>query len=403
MHTATLKLADIAARSLFVLFALFALPSREAGQFGLLVTLIGLFGFLCGFERYLDLQRLLVGRSDAWADRLVTATLRFFGVNYLVGLPALAALLRLWVDLPWPLVVAGLVIAAAEHLASEVYRFVLVLPRHRALLVIGVARNLLLLAIAAGLAWRNDAALQLAPLLHAWAALALLGALACAAWFLARMDRMRTATDELPRLADNYRNSLTHFLTGLVAVAALQADRLLASSMLPLEAAGVYFRQVFVALVAYQAFGVLSHNRVMPDVYRCMANGRKSAALTIIKREVRRVVPVTLVLIALVLALGLLDTGRFDLLHRIAPAYLAMLMLGYLIRGLADYNSLLLNGMHRERDVLGAQATSLIVSIATSVALTPRFGVPGQVVATLIGVAFYAGVSSIFTRRNVFA
>ena len=403
MHTATLKLADIAARSLFVLLALFALPSRDAGQFGLLVTLIGLFGFLCGFERYLDLQRLLVGRSDAWADQLVTATLRFFGVNYIVGLPALAALLLLWVDLPWPLVVAGLLIAVAEHLASEIYRFVLVLPRHRALLVIGVARNLLLLAITAGLAWRSNAALQLAPLLHAWAALALLGALTCAAWFRARMDRRHTTTDALPQLTENYRASLTHFLTGLLAVAALQADRLLASSLLPLETAGVYFRQVFVAMAAYQAFGVLSHNRVMPDVYRCMADGRLSAARIIIKREIHRVVPLTLALIGCVLALELLEKGSFELLQRIAPAYLAMLMFGYLMRGLADYNSLLLNGRRRERDVLLAQASSLLVSIAVSVALTPRFGMPGQVVATLIGVAFYAGVSSYLTRRNVFA
>lgn len=402
MYTAALKLADIAARSLFVLLALFALPPREAGQFGLLVTLIGLFGFVCGFERYLDLQRLLVGRGEAWADQLVVATLRFFAVNYLIVLPALAALLVGWVELPRLLVVAGLLIAVAEHLASEVYRFVLLLPRHRVLLGIGVARNLLLLATTWALVWRSNADLQLAPLLLAWTAMAVVGTLVCAAGFLARMDRGPTTVDALPQFADHYRASLTHFMIGLVAIASLQADRLLASSLLPLETAGVYFRQVFVATVAYQAFGVLSHNRVMPGVYRCMADGQLSAARLIIKREIQRVVPLTLILVASILGLSLLDPGSFELLRSIAPAYLSLLMLGYLMRGLADYNSLVLNGMRRERDVFRAQAGSLLVSIAAGVALTPQFGLPGQVAATLIGVTIYAGASSFLTRRTLF-
>ena len=403
MHTATLKLAEIAARSLFVLLALFSLPERQAGQFGLLVTLIGLFAFLCGFERYLDLQRLLVGRSAAWADQLVVATLRFFGVNYIVGLPVLGVLLLLWVDLPLPLVVAGLLIAVADHLASEIYRLVLVVPRQRELLLICVGRNLLLLIIAGWLVWRGDTALQLAPVLTAWVVLAVLGTLACAVWFLTRMDRGQVNAEGLPRLTDCYRSSLTHFLIGLVAVAALQADRLLASSLLPLEDAGVYFRHVFVAMVAYQAFGVLSYNRVMPNVYIYMADGRLGDARNIIKRETYRVVPLALALIACVLAIELLVERRFGLLQHTVPAYLAMLMLGYLLRGVADYYSMLLNSRRRERDVLLAQASALLVAITISLALTSRYGILGLVVATLFGAASYAGVSSYLTYRNVFA
>lgn len=403
MLTALLKLADIAARSAFVLLGLFSLTAREAGQFGLTVTLIGLFGFVCGFERYLDLQRVLAGRSDAGADRLVATTLRFFGVNYLIGLPILAFLLLGWVELPWPLMVAGLLIAVSEHLSSEVYRFVLLLPRHRALLTIGVVRNVLLLATAATFAWRSGADLQLLNLMFAWAALAFVGMALCAAWFFARMDRRSAPVETIPSVAENYRSSLTHFLIGLVAIASLQADRLIASSFLPFETAGVYFRQVFVAMVAYQVCGVLSHNRVVAEVYRCMANRQLSTARSIIKREIYRVVPLTLTLIALILSLELIDIARYGFLDRIAPVYVAMLMLGYMMRSLADYNSVLLNGMRRERDVFYAQAGSLLVSVAAGVALTPRFGLPGQVVATMIGASLYASVSTFLTRRNVFA
>lgn len=401
MLTAALKLADIAARSLFVLLALFTLPSREAGQFGLLLTLVGLFGFICGFERYLDLQRMLVGRSDAHADRLVAATLRFFGVNYIVALPLLAGLLLMWVELPAPLIAAGLLIAVAEHLASEVYRFVLLLPRHRALLGIGVARNLLLLAVAAALAWRGDSVLRLAPLLVAWTALALLGTLACAAMFLTQMIRSHTVTEARPGLVDSYRASRTHFLIGLVAIGSLQADRLLASSLLSFETAGVYFRQVFVAMVAYQAFGVLSHNRIMPSVYRYMAEGQLACARMVITREMYRVVPLTLILIATALALDLFEAGQFEVLDRIAPIYLAMLMLGYLLRGLADYGSLLLNGMRRERDVFRAQTFSLLGSVGASVVLTPQFGLPGQVLATLLGATLFAAAACLYARPHL--
>ncbi len=91
MLIAATKLVDIAARSLFVLLALYALPVRSTGLFGLALTLIGFFAFLSGFERYADLQRRMVDTTDGQADRLIISTLIFYSVNYALWLPVLPA------------------------------------------------------------------------------------------------------------------------------------------------------------------------------------------------------------------------------------------------------------------------------------------------------------------------
>ena len=99
--TAALKLTDIAARSLFVLLALFALPARETGQFGLLLTLIGFFSFVVGFERYLDLQRGLARLAASEGDQLVVSTLRL-NAAHCVAMPLVAFFLRLSKMPIWP-------------------------------------------------------------------------------------------------------------------------------------------------------------------------------------------------------------------------------------------------------------------------------------------------------------
>ena len=106
--TAALKLGDIAARSLFVLLALFALPAREAGQLGLLLTLAGFFSFFVGFERYLDLQRTLARLATPQGADVLLSTLRLHATHCVVAIPVLTAALLWWVQLPAELVVAGL-------------------------------------------------------------------------------------------------------------------------------------------------------------------------------------------------------------------------------------------------------------------------------------------------------
>ena len=84
MHLALLKLGDIGSRSLFLLIVLYSLPVEASGQFGLLITVLAFWSFLCGYERYIDIQRRLAGKDNSEPDRMVLENLRFYGINFLV-------------------------------------------------------------------------------------------------------------------------------------------------------------------------------------------------------------------------------------------------------------------------------------------------------------------------------
>jgi O-antigen/teichoic acid export membrane protein len=400
MWIAALKLGDIAARSLFLLVVLYVLPERSSGQFGLSLTLIALFGFLSGFERYLDLQRVLVGKSERESDRLIVSALHFFALGYALWLPPLALLLALWVKLDAVCVGLLLVIAVAEHLATEAYRIALISSRHRWLLLVSLGKNLLLLACVIVLLRTAAFEFSLPLVLLLWAALSLTSVLLAAGVFARTAAPATGSTEpEVPGFGDQYRSSRTHFIIGLVALASLQLDRLLAGALLSLEVSGIYFRHVFVAAAAYQALGVISHNRIMKGLYANVFGGDVAAARSLARRELRRYVALSvLVIIGIVLlsASGLLS---HQALRSIVPAYLAGLMLAYLVRGVADYNALLLNAAYRERDIFRSQLAAVLVTLAGAGALTATWGIAGLIAAMLAGASAYLLLTSLRVRE----
>lgn len=396
MLTAFLKLLDIAARSLFVLLVLFSLPARESGQFGLVLILVTFFALFAGYERYLDLQRGIAQADPVTADRLVISTLRFYALGYLAIIPLFLACLVLWVQLPWSLVAMGVVIAVGEHLSNEAYRLAAIERRYRALVVVALGKNLLLLSAAVVIWWMRDRSLTLAVVLQLWGFLSA-GVLAALYWIFA----LRTAASPGPltSLARQFRASRTHFTIGTIAVLALQIDRLVAGLFLPLETSGVYFRHVFLASVAYQTLGILSLNRIMQTVYRHLGRREHATAIAIVRRERKIVVLIYASLAVGTTVLGCLDLIRGPGLDRIVPFFLAALIVSYLVRNLADYNCLVLNGIFRERDVLRSQVLGLAVSFGSSLGLTPIFGIQGLLASTLLGAAVYF-VASTFLRKR---
>jgi len=394
--TAALKLADIAARSLFVLLALFLLSARETGQFGLFLVLVGFFGFAAGYERHPDLQRVLVQLDSSRGDQLVVSTLRLYFAHYIVTVPALLILLVWWVDLPYALVAACCAITIGEHFTNESYRVAVIVPRYRALMAIGLVKNVLLLACMAVLLLPGRPQIDLAALLWLWGVLSLLS-LAALGFAFRRFVRGRAGP--LMPFVKQWKASRTHFLIGLVAILSLQADRLLAGSFLTLEAAGVYFRHVFLASVGYQALGVLSFNRILPQVYTVMRRGDRHSARNILNRERRRVVPLCIAIASACWVVKLPGLAHWDVAQQVIPLYLSVLVLAYMVRSLADYNSLVLNGAYRESSVLRAQLLAVVISAAVGLLAAPRLGVPGILAATLTGSVIYALTSGWLSHR----
>ena len=391
MLIAATKLFDIAARSLFVLLVLYALPVRSTGQFGLALTLIGFFTFVSGFERYADLQRCMVGATDLQTDRLIVSTLRFYALNYLLCLPVLFALLLLWVQLPLPSALMCAVIGVGEHVSNEVYRIALIAPRHRVVLFAVLAKNLSLLAIVASTLWLPHERFELQLLFGIWATVSLAGLAVIAIAFTRTwaFESNSQAGGAGLRQLRQYGASRTHFMIGLVAIGSLQADRLVAGALLTLEQSGLYFRHIFLASFAYQVFNVVSYNRIAPRVYGHTHAHRPALAKAEIRREIVWLTPTALVVIgAFYVAASPLFTG-IAATRSINPNFLAVLTLGYLVRALADFNALLLNGVYAERDVFFSQAASLVLAIALNIALTSVFGIAGTVATLVLGSTAY--------------
>ena len=402
MLIALTKLADIAARSLFVLLGLYALPIRSTGQFGLALTLLGFFTFFAGFERYLDLQRRMVGTDEAQTDRLIISTLRFYAVNYLLCVPVLLALLLLWVQLPPWLAFMCAVVGLGEHLSNEVYRIALIARRHRPVLFAVLGKNVALLAVVAAVLWQQPALFSLDMLLATWALFSLVGIGAITVAFTRTwaFSSFAQAAGAGLRQRPQYLASRTHFLIGLVALTSLQTDRLVAGALLTLEQSGVYFRHIFLASFAYQVFNVASYNRIAPVVYAHTHAHQPALARAAIRRELKRLVPAAALVAG---AFYLLGSPLFDgvaATRSINPNFLALLTLGYLVRAFADFNALLLNGVYAERDVFTSQLAALTFAVVMNLTLTHLFGIAGTVITLVLGAAAYFIASSISIRKN---
>ena len=76
------KLSEVVTRGIFIIFCTYALPLIDAGVFGLLVTFIGFFAFLLGFERYIDVQRKVSGLSKEIILGEIRRLLPFLSVHY---------------------------------------------------------------------------------------------------------------------------------------------------------------------------------------------------------------------------------------------------------------------------------------------------------------------------------
>ncbi|HYH42456.1 MAG TPA: hypothetical protein VD867_10755, partial [Burkholderiales bacterium] len=205
-------------------------------------------------------------------------------------------------------------------------------------------------------------------------------------------------------LRDQYGASKTHFMIGVVALVALQSDRLMVGGLLTLEESGVYFRHVFVASFVYQVFNIGSYNRLAPRVYAHVVAGQPALARAAIWREMSWLVPSTLVVLAATPFIDLSGLSRrfkgLSALSSIVPLYLAVLVFGYLVRTVADYNALLLNSIYREREIFVSQVSSAGLALASNLVLTSTFGIAGTVATVVLGASCYAGLSSLCLQRN---
>jgi O-antigen/teichoic acid export membrane protein len=186
-----------------------------------------------------------------------------------------------------------------------------------------------------------------------------------------------------------------------VALASVQIDRLLAGAFLSLEQSGVYFRHVFLAVAAYQAAGVLSHNRIIPRLYRYVQAGAVGDALSLIRRERLRFMALTTGVVVVLIGLEFMRERGAAWLQFLDTGLVVPMVLAYMIRGVADYNALFLNARFEERSVLRAQAFAVLCAMSVSAALAPLLAGKGLVAGAATGAVTYLFVTWRCVRRSL--
>lgn len=396
------KLFETASRGLFMLACVYGLPIEEAGRYGLFATVVGLAAFAIGFERQIDVQRRVAGLSAAVVKARFADTLRFFSAQYVLLIPALA--LAAWLA-GWPLpdVALGLVIVAGEHFSLQAYQAVLVSPAALPLMIAVAAKNFLqLLAV---IAWplASGERLRLEWVLNLWAissiCFLLIAALVWAYWV-----RAETGSRE-PRLASQsisqqYRASWMHFLVGVVAVAALQIDRLVVGATLSPADVGIYFRNITLAGLALQVFNVVSFNRVAPGVYMHSRNGAWGMSADTVRREYRRFAVGVVLLGTIVLGANFV---LGEPLHRwhLETGFLGVMAVVVLVRAAADYDGLILLSTGGEAAVFRNQASAVLVGATALAMLSNMFGLIGAFLGALVTPATYLLLNRISVRQRL--
>jgi hypothetical protein len=384
------KLFDVLSRGLFVLTCTYGLPLEEAGRFGLLITIITLISFALGFERYIDIQRQVAGRSSSAIRRRMVDTFRFFRAHYLLLLPfaalgAASAGVSIWVFVLVTIVIVG------EHISNQGYQIVLLDRRALSLLVASAAKNTLQLAIVLPLFFTPYKPLTYLPILQIWSVISVCYLVVAVLWWQIWMkEDMSAAGDELPNqsVVEQYRASLTHFLIGVVAVAALQVDRLIVSGVLVATDIGVYFRNVALAGVALQIFNIVSFNRVAPRVYRCAREDAWKEARDLVRLEYGCF---ALALAGFVMATLLVDY-YFDHPGRqygLEAIFVLAITLGILLRTAADYKGLLLLSLGGDQALFRNQVAALLLGSTGLLILAWRFQLLGAFCGAVVTHFFY--------------
>jgi len=390
VYLIAVKLVDVFARSTFVLAVTYSLKLSGAGQFGIIVTLVGLFAFAFNFERHIDIQRRTAGESAGIFDRAVLSALKFYAFNYALMMPLFVLAVVAWAHVSWTLIALCIVVVVAEQLSNQTYQFSLITPRYYPLLGVVAAKNTLLVA---AVLFRLVIAkrLDLGYVLEVWA----IGAVACTVvnglvWLRLRLVGPSHAPFSFRSdILSQHRASFTHFVLGLIAVLVLQNDRLVVGALLHLDQVGVYFRHTLLISFAYQAFNIASFNRILPVIFT-EAKMRPVRELEgRVLREYGKAVLAVILLTIAIWAGDWLTGGVYAERYKLQPFLLTVMLIGFLIRAAADLHALILNAKMLERSILRQQMISFAIGITLLIGLTWKFGIIGSAVANLCGSSLY--------------
>jgi len=402
MKLVLLKLCETLARALFVFICIYFHSKEQSGQFGILVTLMGLFAFAFGYERHVDIQRRHAASPPELFDTVVAKTFSLYGLNYAVLIPLFLICAVLWSQITVTLALACVVIVVSEHISNKTYLLSLVTRRFRNFLVLTVIKNSINFLVVAYWVFLTDFGqmntLVLADVIMLWACTsAVCSSIIIALWL--RINQAAKQPDSPSvwhNIKQQFKWSFWHFSIGLFAILSLQLDRIMAGSLLPLDQVGLYFRHVTLVAFIYQFFNIASFNRLLPSIY---ANAHKESISSLrgrTRREYFKVLIFAIAIYASFLLAYISPLEQFYQRFELQVELLGILLVTFLIRAAADFNGLVYNAKHKEKYLLKYQMIAVAVGLCAFTGLTHWQGMVGTVIATL----FAASTYFILTRLN---
>ena len=382
------KFAEIALRAVFVILVTYTLKLEEAGQFGIVVTLQGLASFAFGYERYIDLQRRLVGESAEIFDGAIFRAFLFFCGNYVLFSPFFLLALFFVADITGVILALCIAVAIGEHISNLAYHLTLVNSRYKIYLYASFIKTALVLVLICILIFLNS--IDLKRVLIVWGCLAGSLTLVTVICWLKTSSFKHTQIKALWNdIASQYNLSGTHFLIGLLAVLSLQLDRLVVGSILSFELTGVYFRHVLISALVYQIFNVGFYSRLVPTIFKAAKTTSADEIALLINRTYFKVLLFIALIFVFVFALGMIGDGVLLNRYSLDILVLSGLILACALRIRADLNALIFNAFYKEKLVLKIQFACVCIGIFLSVILTYVAGLYGTISATILMALIY--------------
>ncbi len=395
-----IKFIEVFFRSISVVFVAYTLEPYEAGQFGLIVTLQGIASVLFGFERHIDIQRKYVGETDKVFDSAVRLTFFIFLTNYILFLPIYFLGLSIAAKIFFYTMLICLIIAIAEQLMNFAYQIALVNERYAKFLYITCAKNFIFFVLLL-IIWFQQK-LDLEIVLIVWASLAtIFTVIMFMLWSsMAKLNELDIKSIK-SSVISQYQISRSHFFIGLIAILAIQLDRIVVGLVMSLDMVGIYFRHILIVSLIYQVFNIASYNRILPNIFRLA----KTQTISIIRsRLAREYINILVFIILLILLFGILYIyGGYIFFERfqIDPFLMLGLLFAAGVRVRADLNNLVFHAFYREDIVLKMQIFILLISGLFLTILTLYLGLPGAIVASATVAVIYLFLSFINLKRLV--
>lgn len=375
------KFAEITFRALFIIIVTYALELEEAGQFGIIATIQGLVSFAFGFERQIDLQRRLVGKTGKIFDAEISRTLLFFFGNYLLFSPLMLVGAFLLANISGVALAFCVLIAIGEHISNLSYHLTLVNGEYRVFLFASLIKTALVFFLVLGALFFS--ALNLSVVLMAWGLLSFFYLIVVMRlWVNVKTPLAYKGKSVWLNLRNQYKWSKDHFFIGVLAVLAIQLDRLVAGSILAFDLVGLYFRHVLITALVYQVFNVGFYSMLVPKIFMTAKSEPSSALGPIICRTYAKVSLFLVFVSFVVVGFFLSDEEAFRRLG-LNLFYLLGLLIASSARIRADLNALIFNAFYREDVVLIMQFTCLCVGAVLSFAMTYMYSLDGLIMASI--------------------